>query len=138
MARAVCLLLTFFLLALIILLLVLVEMAKIKEMNPELTAPNTRMVAEMVLDTTLPTPVVRFTVLLLVGVQRLDVVLNALGFLWGIVAPLFAGAALAFVLHQQIPEAMPPERSAPGAYRCLLAVVSLQIHLLEPRAMRML
>ena len=40
-----------------------------------------------------------FTVLLLVGVQRLDVVLNALGFLWGIVAPLFAGAALAFVLN---------------------------------------
>ena len=58
------------------------EMAKMKEMNPELTAPNTRMVAEMVLDTTLPTPVVR-----------------KLGFLWGILAPLFAGAALAFVLN---------------------------------------
>ncbi len=42
---------------------------------------------------------ITFTVLLLVGVQRLDVVLNALGFLWGIAAPLFAGAALAFVLN---------------------------------------
>ena len=40
-----------------------------------------------------------FTVLLLVGVQRLDVVLGALSFLWGIAAPLFAGAALAFVLN---------------------------------------
>ena len=40
-----------------------------------------------------------FTVLLLVGVQRLEVVLGALGFLWGILAPLFAGAALAFVLN---------------------------------------
>ena len=34
-------------------------MAKMKEMNPALIALNTRMVAEMVLDTTLPTPVVR-------------------------------------------------------------------------------
>lgn len=42
---------------------------------------------------------ITFTVLLLVGVQRLDVVLDALDFLWGIVAPLFAGAALAFVLN---------------------------------------
>ena len=42
---------------------------------------------------------IAFTVLLLVGVQRLDVVLDALGFLWGILAPLFVGAALAFVLN---------------------------------------
>lgn len=42
---------------------------------------------------------IAFTVLLLVGIQRLDVVLDALGFLWGIVAPLFVGAALAFVLN---------------------------------------
>ncbi|MDE7218514.1 MAG: AI-2E family transporter [Oscillospiraceae bacterium] len=42
---------------------------------------------------------ITFTVLLLVGVQRLDVVANALGFGWGIVAPLFIGAALAFVLN---------------------------------------
>ena len=40
-----------------------------------------------------------FTVLLLVGIQRLEVVLGALGFLWGILAPLFVGAALAFVLN---------------------------------------
>ena len=40
-----------------------------------------------------------FTVLLLVGVQRLEVVLGAMGFLWGILAPLFVGAALAFVLN---------------------------------------
>lgn len=42
---------------------------------------------------------ITFTVLLLVGVQRLEAVLDVLGFLWGIVAPLFAGAALAFVLN---------------------------------------
>lgn len=42
---------------------------------------------------------ITFTVLLLVGVQRLEAVLAVLGFLWGIVAPLFAGAALAFVLN---------------------------------------
>jgi predicted PurR-regulated permease PerM len=42
---------------------------------------------------------IAFAVLLLVGVQRLDVVLGALGYVWGIVSPLFAGAALAFVLN---------------------------------------
>lgn len=42
---------------------------------------------------------ITFTVLLLVGVERLDVVIDALGFGWGIVAPLFVGAALAFVLN---------------------------------------
>ena len=42
---------------------------------------------------------ITFTVLLLVGVQRLEAVLDVLGFLWGIAAPLFAGAALAFVLN---------------------------------------
>ena len=36
---------------------------------------------------------------LLVGVQRMDVVLGALGFLWGILSPMFVGAALAFVLN---------------------------------------
>ena len=40
-----------------------------------------------------------FTVLLLVGVQRLDVVIGALRFLWGIVSPLFVGAAIAFILN---------------------------------------
>ena len=40
---------------------------------------------------------ITFTVLLLVGVQRMDVVLGALGFLWGILSPMFVGAALAFV-----------------------------------------
>ena len=42
---------------------------------------------------------ITFTVLLLVGVQRMDVVLGALGFLWGILSPMFVGAALAFVLN---------------------------------------
>lgn len=42
---------------------------------------------------------ITFTVLLLVGVQRLDVVIRALRFGWGILAPLFVGAALAFVLN---------------------------------------
>ncbi len=42
---------------------------------------------------------VTFGVLLLVGVQRLDVVIGALGFGWGIVSPLLIGAALAFVLN---------------------------------------
>ena len=35
---------------------------------------------------------IAFTVLLLVGAQHLDVVLGALGFLWGIAFPLVLGA----------------------------------------------
>lgn len=42
---------------------------------------------------------ITFTVLLLVGVQRLDAVLGALLFLWGIVSPLFVGAVIAFILN---------------------------------------
>lgn len=42
---------------------------------------------------------ITFTVLLLVGVQRLDAVTGALLFLWGIVSPLFVGAAVAFILN---------------------------------------
>lgn len=42
---------------------------------------------------------ITFTVLLLVGVQRLDAVAGALLFLWGIVSPLFVGAAIAFILN---------------------------------------
>lgn len=42
---------------------------------------------------------VGFGVLLLVGAQRLDVVIGALSFGWGIISPLFIGAALAFVLN---------------------------------------
>ena len=42
---------------------------------------------------------IAFAVLLLVGVQRLDVVAGALKLGWGILAPLFVGAALAFVLN---------------------------------------
>lgn len=42
---------------------------------------------------------ITFTVLLLVGAQHLDVVLGALGFLWGIAFPLVLGAMAAFVLN---------------------------------------
>ena len=42
---------------------------------------------------------IAFTVLLLVGAQHLDVVLGALGFLWGIAFPLVLGAMAAFVLN---------------------------------------
>jgi len=42
---------------------------------------------------------ITFTVLLLVGVQHLDVVLNTLRVLWGILFPLFLGGAIAFVLN---------------------------------------
>jgi len=42
---------------------------------------------------------ITFTVLLLVGVQRLDAVLNTLRVLWGILFPLFLGGAIAFVLN---------------------------------------
>lgn len=42
---------------------------------------------------------ITFTVLLLVGVQHLDLVLHTLGILWGILFPLFLGGAIAFVLN---------------------------------------
>jgi len=42
---------------------------------------------------------ITFTVLLLVGVQHLNVVLNTLRILWGILFPLFLGGAIAFVLN---------------------------------------
>ena len=42
---------------------------------------------------------ITFTVLLLVGVQRLDVVLGAVGFLWNICWPFALGGAMAFVLN---------------------------------------
>lgn len=42
---------------------------------------------------------IAFTILLLVGVQRLDVVLGAVGFLWGIGFPFALGGAIAFILN---------------------------------------
>ncbi|MCI8599846.1 MAG: AI-2E family transporter, partial [Lachnospiraceae bacterium] len=42
---------------------------------------------------------IAFTVLLLVGVQRLDVVLGAIGFLWNIGFPFILGGAIAFILN---------------------------------------
>ena len=42
---------------------------------------------------------ITFTVLLLVGVQHLDIVLNTLRVLWGILFPLVLGGAIAFVLN---------------------------------------
>lgn len=42
---------------------------------------------------------ITFTVLLLAGLQHLDVVLGALGFLWGIAFPLALGGMAAFVLN---------------------------------------
>lgn len=42
---------------------------------------------------------IAFAALLLVGLQRLDAVMGAAGFVWRVVSPLFAGAALAFVLN---------------------------------------
>ena len=42
---------------------------------------------------------ITFTVLLLVGVQHLDVVLNSLQVLWGILFPLVLGGVIAFVLN---------------------------------------
>lgn len=42
---------------------------------------------------------IAFTILLLVGVQRLDAVFGALGFLWGIGFPFVLGGAIAFILN---------------------------------------
>lgn len=42
---------------------------------------------------------IAFTILLLVGVQRLDAVVGALGFLWGIGFPFVLGGAIAFILN---------------------------------------
>lgn len=42
---------------------------------------------------------ITFTVLLLVGVQHLDIVLGSLRMLWGIIFPLVLGGAVAFVLN---------------------------------------
>lgn len=42
---------------------------------------------------------IAFAGLLWVGLQRLDVVLEAAGFVWRVVSPLFIGAALAFILN---------------------------------------
>ena len=42
---------------------------------------------------------IAFTILLLVGVQRLDVVFGALSFLWGIGLPFALGGAIAFILN---------------------------------------
>ncbi|MCI9443332.1 MAG: AI-2E family transporter [Oscillospiraceae bacterium] len=42
---------------------------------------------------------ITFTVLLLTGIQRLDIVLNALGIFWGILFPLVLGGGIAFVIN---------------------------------------
>lgn len=42
---------------------------------------------------------IAFTILLLVGVQRLDAVLGAVKFLWGITFPFALGGAIAFILN---------------------------------------
>lgn len=42
---------------------------------------------------------ITFTVLLLTGLQHLDLVIAALAFLWGILSPFLVGGALAFVLN---------------------------------------
>lgn len=42
---------------------------------------------------------IAFTILLLVGIQRLDAVFGALGFLWGIGFPFVLGGAIAFILN---------------------------------------
>ena len=40
-----------------------------------------------------------FTILILVGLWKFDIVLDALGFLWGIVFPFVLGGAIAFVIN---------------------------------------
>ncbi len=42
---------------------------------------------------------ITFAALLWVGLQRLDAVVEALRFVWGIVSPLFVGAAVAFIFN---------------------------------------
>lgn len=42
---------------------------------------------------------ITFTILLLVGIQKLDVVLGALSFIWGILFPLILGGIIAFILN---------------------------------------
>lgn len=70
-----------------------------------------------------------FTVLLLVGVQRLDVVAAALRFLWGIVSPLFIGAAIAFILNVPMrfleSKLFPPKKGKKPLSPALTRAVSL-------------
>ena len=42
---------------------------------------------------------IAFAALLLIGLQRMDAVMGTAGFIWGVLSPLFAGAALAFILN---------------------------------------
>lgn len=42
---------------------------------------------------------IAFAVLLLAGLQRMEAVMGAVGFVWGVLSPLFVGAALAFILN---------------------------------------
>ena len=60
---------------------------------------------------------ITFTVLMLVGVQRLDVVLGAVGFLWNICWPFALGSAMAFVLNvpmTALEKRLFPKKDMPG------------------------
>ena len=60
---------------------------------------------------------ITFTILLLVGVQRLDVVLGAIGFLWNICWPFALGGAMAFVLNvpmTALEKRLFPKKNMPG------------------------
>lgn len=60
---------------------------------------------------------ITFTVVMLVGVQRLDVVLGAVGFLWNICWPFVLGGAMAFVLNvpmSALERRLFPGKDAPG------------------------
>ena len=40
-----------------------------------------------------------FTLLLLIGLWKYEVVLDILGFVWGIISPFILGGAIAFILN---------------------------------------
>jgi len=60
---------------------------------------------------------IAFTVLLLVGVQRLNVVFGAIGFLWNICFPFILGGAIAFILNvpmTALEKQLFPDKDKPG------------------------
>lgn len=93
---------------------------------------------------------ITFAVLLFVGVQRLDVVLGAIGFLWGILFPFVLGGAIAFILNvpmAAIEKRLFSEKDKPGhkvqqklarpvslvlAVAFVLAVVALVVFVVVP------
>ena len=71
---------------------------------------------------------ITFTVVLLVGVQRLDVVLGTLNVIWTIFLPFVLGSAIAFFLN--VPMAFLEKKlelDFPDAYRLLSATCDIQI-----------